>query len=134
MRPRAKRWLLFLVGGGLNTSLTYGLYLGLCRFLDYQAAYFIAYVLGIVFSYLFNARLVFGQAWSWRGLFAYPLVYLVQYLLSAGALGVMVEWLHIPKLYAPLVVTAAMIPVTYVMSKVVLQVTAKTRAQPESRL
>lgn len=132
MRPRTKRWLLFLVGGGLNTGLTYGVYLGLCRLLGYQTAYFIAYVLGIVFSYLFNARLVFGQAWSWRGLFAYPLVYLVQYLLSAGALGLLVEWLHMPKLYAPLVVTAAMVPVTYVMSKLVLQVTANARQRPES--
>ena len=130
MTPRAKRWLLFLVGGGINTGLTYGIYLGLSRVLGYQQAYFIAYVLGIVFSYLFNARVVFEQPWSWRGLFAYPLVYLAQYLLSAAALGAMVEWLHVPKLYAPLIVTAIMVPMTYVMSKVVLQFSAKTRTLP----
>lgn len=131
MTPRAKRWLLFLVGGGANTTLTYGVYLGLCRILSYQQAYFIAYVLGIVFSYLFNARIVFGTPLSWRGLFAYPLVYLAQYLLSACALGAMVEWLHVSKLYAPLIVMTIMVPLTYVMSKVVLQFMARTGTPPE---
>jgi putative flippase GtrA len=131
--PRAKRWLLFLIGGGLNTGLTYGVYLGLCPVLHYQQAYFFAYVLGIVFSYLFNARIVFGTPLSWRGLFAYPLVYLAQYLLSAAALGAVVELLHIPKLYAPLVVAAIMVPLTYAMSKVVLQFAGKTGTRPESK-
>ncbi len=117
---RGRRWTLFLVGGGLNTALTWGVYLLLERVMAYQAAYLIAYVLGIAFSYVFNARFVFRAPLSWRAAMAYPSVYIVQYVAAALLLRVFVEYLGLPKAYAPLVGTVVMIPATYVMSKLVL--------------
>jgi putative flippase GtrA len=117
---RGRRWTLFLVGGGLNTALTWGVYLLLERFVSYQAAYLVAYALGIAFSYVFNARFVFRTALSWRSAMAYPLVYIVQYVAAALLLRIFVEYLGLPKAYAPLIVTVVMIPATYVMSKLVL--------------
>lgn len=121
MGPKAQRWLRFVVGGGINTGFTYLAYLGLNTLLPYQVAYLIAYAVGIVFSYGFNARVVFHVPLSWRGLFSYPIVYVVQYGLSALLLGGLVEHLHIAESLAPLVITIALIPLTFVLSKLVLE-------------
>jgi putative flippase GtrA len=82
-KENIRRWVSFLVGGCLNTLLTYGIYLLLNMYMSYQKSYVIAYISGIVFSYLFNAQVVFNVKKSWKGLMAYPLVYLFQYVLGA---------------------------------------------------
>lgn len=120
---RWQRWATYVLGGALNTSVTYAIYLLLRLAINYQAAYFVAYVLGILFSYYFNARFVFRTPLSLRGLFAYPIVYLMQYLISAGLLGVLVEHLALSSTYAPLLITVIMIPLTYSVSKLVLMLT-----------
>lgn len=119
--PRWRGWLRFVLGGGLNTGLSYGLYLLLHRWLPYQAAYALAYAAGIVFSYWFNARFVFHVPLSWRGLFAYPLVYLAQYLASAALLELLVAGVAVSAAFAPLLVSAVMLPLTFVMSRWVLR-------------
>jgi putative flippase GtrA len=118
--PRAQRWLRFIIGGGINTGFSYLVYLGINAILPYHVAYLIAYAVGVVFSYWFNARVVFRVPLSWKGLAAYPVVYIVQYLVSALCLGGLVEFFQISELIAPLVVAVAMIPLTYLMSKLVL--------------
>ena len=65
-KPRIKRWALFLVGGGLNTAITFIIYLIASRFASYQLAYGAGYVAGIVFSYFFNATFVFRTRLSFR--------------------------------------------------------------------
>lgn len=118
---RTKRWLRFLLGGGVNTAFTYAVYLALNTVLAYQVAYFIAYALGVVFSYWFNAVVVFRVSLSWKGLLSYPVVYVVQYVASAFLLGGLVELAGIGEVFAPLVVAIVMVPVTYVLSKFVLE-------------
>lgn len=118
--PRVQRWLRFIVGGGINTGFTYLVYLGINVFLPYHSAYLIAYAVGVVFSYWFNARVVFRVPLSWKGLATYPVVYVVQYLVSALCLGGLVEFFRISELIAPLIVIAVMIPITYLMNKFVL--------------
>ena len=124
---RLRRWSLFLVGGLSNTALTWLIYLAAARVVSYQIAYLFAYVVGIAYSYAFNARLVFRVPLSFRGAAAYPLVYISQYLVSACFLGLFVEVLHVSRAYAPLVVTALMLPVTYFMSRLVLHLTHRKR-------
>lgn len=118
---KVKRWLRFLLGGGVNTVFTYAIYLALNTVLTYQLAYFIAYALGVVFAYWFNAVVVFRVPLSWKGFFSYPLVYVAQYVASAFLLGSLVEAVGIDEVLAPLVVTIIMVPLTYVMSKFVLE-------------
>lgn len=117
---RLMRPLRFVVGGALNTGLSYGIYLLLLLIVDYQVAYFFAYLCGLLFAYWFNAVVVFKVPLSWRGLMAYPIVYLTQYAASALLLGSLVAFAGIAEAFAPLVVTAVMMPVTYLMNKLVL--------------
>lgn len=115
-----QRWASFVVGGVINTGFSYILYLGLSFFLPYQLAYALAYVIGIFFSYWFNSTVVFGVSLSWRRASLYPLVYVVQYLISALFLGVLVELLSVGRNVAPILVSVAMFPVSYLFSKILL--------------
>ena len=121
LKERLKRWSRFLLGGGLNTGITYALYLLLNIKLEYQVAYAIAYVTGIVFRYVFNALIVFNEPLSIKGLLSFPVVYAVQYLLSALILGSLVEFGIAGETIAPLIAIALTIPVTYVLAKRVIQ-------------
>lgn len=125
--PRVQRWLRFLVGGGINTAFTYGVYLTLNLVMGYQSAYLMAYSMGVVFAYWFNAVLVFRVPLSWKGFFSYPLVYLIQYGVSALLLGVLVEFGSVSTTLAPLAITIGMVPLTYVMSKLMLAYIARDR-------
>ncbi len=88
--------------------------------ISYQPAYAIAYALGIVFSYWFNARMVFSVQMSWGGFFTYPLVYFVQYALSALLLELIVVKLSIEDYLAPLIVTVLVVPLTFILSKIII--------------
>lgn len=110
-------WVKFLIGGGINTVFTYGLYFGLHVIMPYQAAYALAFAVGIVFSYFFNAIIVFNSRIGLKSFFAFPLVYLLQYLLSAFLLGVFVERLGIPQSIAPVAIIILTIPITFGMTR-----------------
>ncbi|MHC8378105.1 GtrA family protein [Pseudomonas sp. MDT1-16] len=125
--PRVRRWLSFLVGGVLNTGLTYCLYLFLSYLIDYQIAYAIAYAAGIFFAYFFNSKIVFKVEQSWVGMVIYPTIYLVQYLFGALLLGLLVEYLHLHKAIAPILVIVLLLPSSYLLNKIVLKATHKKK-------
>lgn len=114
------RFLRFVVMGGLNTAITYGIFLLCHLWLGHQASYAIAYVCGIVLSYFINATVVFRTAMSLRSFGLYPLVYLVQYGVGAIVLELAIRVLNVPTLLAPLLGIAASIPVTFVLARWVL--------------
>lgn len=118
--PKFRAPILFLIGGGLNTAFSYFIYLGLQHWLGYQLAYFIGYFLGIILAYWFNTTIVFKASLSWKSLFSYPVVYIVQYIISAVFMGTMVERFGVAKDIAPLLVIIVMIPATYMMNKLVV--------------
>lgn len=111
----------FIIGGGINTAFTYGLYFGLQVIMPYQAAYAFAFTLGIVFSYWFNSRIVFTTPVSWKGFMTFPLVYLIQYVLSAILLGFFVEQIGINQLFAPLFVIIVTVPITFILTRWLLR-------------
>jgi putative flippase GtrA len=110
----------FLLTGGVNTAVTYAIYLLAALLVRYQVAYAICFVTGILLSYWLNLRFVFRQAGNWRKLSRYPLVYAVQYVVGALLLEVLVQALGVPVWIAPLVVVASTLPLTFLLSKHVL--------------
>jgi putative flippase GtrA len=120
LKDRVGRWLRFLLGGSINTALSYAIYITFNTILAYQIAYFISYAMGVVFAYWFNASVVFKIPLSWKGLFSYPVVYMVQYLVSAFLLGSLVEFFRMAETLAPLTVTLVILPLTYMMNKMIL--------------
>lgn len=132
LNPRVQRWLRFVLGGSINTAFTYAVYLAINLVLEYQLAYLLAYAIGVVFAYWFNAVAVFHVPLSWRGFFSYPIVYIIQYSVSALLLGALVEIVEMSESIGPLLVTIVMIPVTYVMSKLVLRWSSRLKSDQYS--
>lgn len=97
--------------------LTYGLYLLLLRWIGYEAAYFVAYLVGIVLAYVTNALIVFNQPLNRKSAFLFPLTYIVQFLLGWAVLRASVEMAGVPEWLALGISTILTLPVTYVMSK-----------------
>ncbi len=109
----------FLLTGGLNTGLTYVLYLALLSFLPYMWSYSISYICGIVLAFVLSRFFVFKEHQGLKSALLFPLVYVAQY-----ALGVLVVWLWVKKLQlpeylAPLAAIALSLPMTYVLTKLV---------------
>ncbi|HEY6943234.1 GtrA family protein [Dokdonella sp.] len=107
----------FLAGGASTTAVSYAVYLGLLARMPYVAAYSIAYAVGIAWSYFANTWFVFRERASIGRALAFPLVYLVQYLVGSLLLFVLVDGLHVPAAFGPLVVVVLTLPLTYLLSR-----------------
>jgi putative flippase GtrA len=109
----------FLGSGGVNTAITYALYLTLIQFLSYKVSYTISFAAGIFLAYCLSRFFVFRVK---AGLFAvtlFPLVYLVQYLLGLGVVTLWVDTLNWNQTLAPLASIALTVPITFFLSHLV---------------
>jgi len=111
----------FLLVGGANTLITYSLYLLLLLVLPYRWSYSLAFAGGIIISYWLNSQFVFQEPVSLLKFVKYPLVYLIQYLLGILILYLCVDRLGISPWLAPLVVVAVSLPVTFMISKMIIK-------------
>lgn len=111
----------FLIGGMLNLVVGYGGYLLLLHWISYEIAYVISYVFSVCVSYIFSALFVFRQPLRARSALLYPLVYLAQFLLGFALLRLLVEILHFSTWIAPLLVSILTIPVTFLMSRIIVR-------------
>ena len=116
-----KKFSHFVVMGGVNTLLSYGVYVAALQITSYQVAYSISYFLGILISYYLNTVFVFKSSFSLVKAFKYPVVYVVQYLLGVFLLVVLVEWLGVDAYFAPIAVIVLTIPVTYYLSRKIIE-------------
>lgn len=111
----------FIFFGGINTALSYAIYVFFQLFLIYPVAYTLAYILGIFISYYLNSRFVFKRDVRLVKAFQYPLVYLVQYLLGVSLLSLLIEIFSLNKLIAPALVIMITIPVTFSLSRFIIK-------------
>lgn len=116
-----KEFLKFVVSGGVNTLVTYLVYLLLLLFLNYSLSYTVSYVSGIFLSYYLSTVFVFKEKVSLIKFLKYPVVYLTQYLINILMLYVLVEHLGLSTKIVPLIVIVVTIPVTYVLSKLIIK-------------
>ena len=107
----------FLLAGGLNTTVTYLMYLGLLRVTSYQVSYAIAFTCGIAISYALGRVFVFKTHQGYRSVLMLPLVYLVQYAAGAAVVWAWVTLLHQHPMLAPAVAILVTLPLTYLLSK-----------------
>lgn len=120
-RDRIRTFLRFLIAGGTNTAVTYGIYLLLLWLqADRQVAFAAAFVSGIVIAYALNAMFVFRRRMAARSFAMFPIVYLAQYVAGAAVLELLVKVGHVPQTIAPLAVAAITVPVTFALSRWVI--------------
>ena len=107
----------FLMSGGVNTVITYALYLVFIQFLPYKISYTITFTAGIVLAYSLNRFFVFRVKASLSKMGLFPFIYLIQYFLGLGVVVLWVEVLHWQKELAPLSAVITTIPVTFILSR-----------------
>lgn len=110
----------FLAGGALNTGSTFILYWLLLLVMEYQAAYAISFVTGILLSYVINTKFVFRTDYTLRKLILFPLVYIATYFAGAVVLDVSVSRFGVDARIAPFISICATLPLTYLLSRLVL--------------
>jgi len=128
-REFLRQGIYFVLSGGLNTLATYLLYLLLLNFLHYQIAYATSFIAGILLSYVLSTRFVFRTTHSWVKFALFPLVYLVSYAAGATVLALSVNRLGIDQRIAPLVSACITLPLSFVLSRLILVPPTKPRAR-----
>lgn len=101
----------------LCTVATYLAYIVLLRWMPYESAYAVSYLLGIALAYATSSVIVFNRPMTRKSALRFPLTYLVQFVLSWLILKFCVEVIHVPQWLAFGVSVAMMVPLAYVMSK-----------------
>ena len=107
----------YVLAGVLNTGATYALFYALLYVLPYAKAYTVAFVAGIGLSYALNARFVFAAPIRLASALAWPLVYLVQYLVGLAVLALLVERFGIAPAAAAIVAIIVTVPLTFFLSR-----------------
>lgn len=124
----------FVLSGAFNTAVTYALYLGLLAVFPYWFSYSAAYASGILLAYYLSRHFVFGTSPSGARLLAFPLVYVVQYLLGLALAFLWVDVLHMPATLAPLAALTVTLPVTFVLTRWVFHGGAARASRPAAEV
>lgn len=124
LRVISERFLRFLVVGGVNTVITYLLYLWLLTLLDYRFAYSISFVFGIALALIMQARFVFKIKITSRTALMYPLIYAVQYLKGLAIVTLSVQYFLIPKQFALGISVILCVPLMFFLTRAVLKTDA----------
>lgn len=107
----------FLLAGGLNTVITYLIYLALLHVMDYALAFTLTFLMGIALGYLLNLLFVFQSSATQTNLLGYPVLYLINYLAGLGLMAGLVELVGVRREIAPLISTAVLTPFMFFLSK-----------------
>ncbi|MFF8951568.1 GtrA family protein [Streptomyces sp. NPDC014940] len=107
----------FAVVGAVNTAVYYGLYLLFLHRLPYLGAHVLAFLLSMVGSFFLNARFTYRTRPTWRKFLLFPLTNVTNFLVTTAGVYVIVDVLHAGSRFAPLLASAAAIPVTFVVSR-----------------
>lgn len=120
MRAIRGQFLKFLVGGSINTAVTYGLFVALCQVMSPSVAYTITYLVGILLSYLINAYFVFRARVSLGSMLQFPIVYVIQYLFGLALLSLLTN-LGLESHIAMLAVIVASVPLTFILTRFIFK-------------
>ncbi|MDR2154616.1 MAG: GtrA family protein [Burkholderiaceae bacterium] len=103
----------YLAAGALNTLLSWLLYLGLLRLLDFRLAYVLAFMAGVLMSYGLLRHVVFARPGQACALLRVAASHLLQLGLGLAVVQLWVVELHAPAELAPLVAVAVCLPVIF---------------------
>ena len=107
----------FALVGVVNTATYYGLYLLFLTWLPYLGAHVLAFVLSMIGSFFLKARFTYRTRPTWRKFLLFPLTNVTNFLVTTAGVYVIVDVLHAGSRFAPLLASAAAIPVTFVVSR-----------------
>lgn len=123
MRSIHNQFARFIVVGIINTGIYYTVYL-LCFKLfqfTYLMAHFLGFTFSLVCSFLLNTYFTYKVKPTLAKFIRFPLTQAVNLSLSTILLFVFIEWFHINSSLAPIFTVPFTIPVTFIVTRRVLQ-------------
>jgi putative flippase GtrA len=114
------RLIRFALVGVVNTINYYLVYLLLHLFLPYLVAHVIAFVLSMIGSFFLNCYFTFKQRPTWSRFLLFPLSTLTNFVITTVGLYLLVRFAGMNERIAPLVAASVAVPVTFVVTKVIL--------------
>ncbi|MFJ7149918.1 GtrA family protein [Streptomyces sp. NPDC100445] len=119
-RPLPRQITVFALVGVVNTATYYGLYLLFLTRLPYLAAHTLAFALSMTGSFFLNARFTYRTRPTWRKFLLFPLTNATNFVITTAGVYVIADVLRAGHRFAPLLASAAAIPVTFVVSRRVM--------------
>ncbi|MGW0083363.1 GtrA family protein [Streptomyces sp. NPDC003393] len=116
-RSTPRQIVTFAMVGVVNTGTYYGCYLSFLTRLPYLLAHVLAFLLSMTGSFFLNARFTYRTRPTWRKFLMFPLTNAANFVVSTTGVYVMVDVLHHGSRFAPLLASAAAVPVTFVVSR-----------------
>ncbi len=107
----------FLIAGGINTLLTYLIYLMLLNLVSYFFAFTMSFIVGILIAFVMYSKFVFRTPFVWCKLVQYPILYALQYVVGVVLLVILVEYMGLDKRIAPIINVVLLTPVIFVLNK-----------------
>ncbi len=111
------RFVRFLLTGGLNTAVTYGVYLLLLGAIGYRWAYIASFVFGIGLSYAMLRWFVFQNAGRKHAWALVAATQLGQFVVGLAVVELWVAVLGWPQALAALASVAVCVPLTYAVHR-----------------
>jgi len=110
----------FALVGAVNTGTYYGLYLVLLTWLPYVVAHVLAFGLSMVGSFFLTSYFTYRTRPTWRKFLLFPLTNAANFIVTTTGVYLLVDVLHLGSRYAPLIASAAAIPITFVVSRTIM--------------
>lgn len=118
----------FVLTGGFNTFNYYFMYLILFEItnLPYLYAHMSAFLYSAFFSFFLTTMYTFGERPTLRKFIAFPITFLPNFLISTLGTLILVNNNILSETYASLIAMFLAIPITFVVSKIVIKGKLKT--------
>lgn len=118
-----KELLRFIAVGVFNTLHYFGWFVLFTEVvgLHYVPSHWIAFVISMIGSYFLNTLFTYRARVSWRSFFQFPLVYVVQIIISTGLIIVFTDWIGINEKISSLLASVGTIPFTFVLSRKIIK-------------
>jgi putative flippase GtrA len=110
----------YLLGGGIVTLVSHGVYLLALRFTAPYLAWTLSFIFGTAFGYHVHRRYVFRVDALRQHLVTFPTIYLLRFAISQGVLALML-WLGLTAGWAGFITNLTMAPVGYILLRVTLR-------------
>jgi putative flippase GtrA len=118
----------FLIVGLSNTVLTYVTYLGLLHILDYRWAYTGAFIVGLLYTGLLNIRVTFAHHPTLIAWVVFAVYYSLYWVFSLALLHLVIDGLGVDERYGPLVLLPIVVPVNFVVTRLIVHRFARARS------
>lgn len=116
LRPLAT----FCLIGLANTGVSYAVYLAALAIWPYAVANAVGWCVGLLFSFWANCRFTWRVRPTWTRLVRFPLSSLPNLVFSTAGVVFLVEGVGVGQRVAPLLATAAAIPLSYLLARAIL--------------